>query len=404
MISDYFILALRNIRKRKLRSWLTLIGIFISIATIFVLIALSLGLQNAVEEQFRILGTDKFFVQPQGQLAGPGTGGAVELTQADLDVIKKVSGVRELSPWTGTSAKIEVHDEVRYVTVVGIDLETSDLFMETGAYKAEEGRVLKKGDEGNIMIGSHYKHNNLFKKPLSAGDNILINDKTEFKVRGILEPIGNPGDDRLIYMSIEDFRPLFNIPERVDTIVVQVESGEDIKEVAERTERKLRSSRDVTEKTQDFIILTPEELLESFGTVLNIITGFLLGVAGISLIVGGIGIANTMYTSVVERRKEIGVMKAVGAKNSDITLIFLIESGLLGLVGGIIGVILGIAIGKTIEYIAINQLGTTLLAVSFPVWLIVGCLAFAFLAGAISGTLPAIQAAKIKPTEALRYE
>lgn len=403
MISDYFTLAFRNIRKRKLRSWLTLVGIFISIATIFVLIALSLGLQGAVEEQFRLLGTDKFFIQPRGQLAGPGTGGAVELTQDDLDVVEKVTGVKELSPWTGASAKIEFNDEVRYVTVVGIDLETSDLFMETGAYKAEEGRVLKEGDQEDIMIGSQFKHNNLFKKPVTAGDKILINDH-EFDVKGILNPIGNPGDDRLIYMSMEDFRPLFGIPERIDTIVVQVESGEDVQEVAEKTEKKLRSSRDVTEKTQDFTILTPEELLESFGTILNIITGFLLGVAGISLIVGGIGIANTMYTSVVERRKEIGVMKAVGAKNSDIILIFLIESGLLGLVGGIIGVILGIAIGKGIEYIAINQLGTTLLAVSFPVWLIVGCLAFAFLAGALSGTLPAMQASRVKPTEALRYE
>ena len=144
--------------------------------------------------------------------------------------------------------------------------------------------------------------------------------------------------------------------------------------------------------------------MESFGVILNIITAFLIGVAAISLLVGGIGIANTMYTSVLERTKEIGVMKSVGAKNSDITLIFLIESGLLGLVGGIIGIALGIAIGQFVEYIAINQLATTLLRVSTPAWLVVSCLLFAFLAGATSGTLPALRAAKIKPTDALRYE
>ena len=403
MFLDYLKLALRNLRKRRLRSWLTMLGIIISIAAIFFLISLSLGLQSAVEEQFRLLGTDKFFIQPRGQLAGPGTGGATQLAQEDFDVVKKVAGVKDASPWAASPSKVELKDQIRYVTTVGIDLETSELFMETGAYKAEGGRVLKKGDEGGVMIGSQYKHNNLFKKPVTAGDTLIINDK-EFRVRGLLKPIGNPGDDRLIYMPMEDFRTLFNITERIDTIVVQVNNEEDLLEIAERVEKKLRTSRGLTEKTQDFYILTPDQLLESFGVILNIITAFLIGVAAISLLVGGIGIANTMYTSVLERTKEIGVMKSVGAKNSDITLIFLIESGLLGLVGGIIGIALGIAIGQFVEYIAINQLATTLLRVSTPAWLVVSCLLFAFLAGAASGTLPALRAAKIKPTDALRYE
>src|SRR3989344_3260993 len=166
MISEYLNIAIKNIQKRKLRAGLTLLGITISIATIFVLISVSLGLQEAVEEQFRLLGADKFFIQPRGQLAGPGTGGAVELTESDLDVIRKIVGVKEASPWAASSAKIEFNDEIRYVSVVGIDLETSDLFIETGAYEAEDGRVLKQGDLSNVMIGSQYKHNNFFKKPI----------------------------------------------------------------------------------------------------------------------------------------------------------------------------------------------------------------------------------------------
>ena len=166
----------------------------------------------------------------------------------------------------------------------------------------------------------------------------------------------------------------------------------------------MQKSRDVTEKTQDFIILTPEELLETFGVVLNIITGFLGGIALISLIVGGIGITNTMYTSVLERTKEIGTMKAIGAQNKDILMIFLIESGLLGLIGGIIGIILGLGIAKGIEFIAFQQLGTRLLQAATPVYLFVGCLAFAFLTGAISGGIPAWQASKTNTVDALRYE
>ena len=185
---------------------------------------------------------------------------------------------------------------------------------------------------------------------------------------------------------------------------MQIEPGEDINEVADRIERKLFKSRDVDEKTRDFIILTPEEILETFGMILNIITGFLVGVAAISLLVGGIGIANTMYTSVLERTKEIGVMKAIGAKNSDVLLIFIIESGLLGLVGGIIGVVFGFGIAQFIEFVGTKQLGLAILQVSTPLYLFVGSLAFAFLTGAVSGALPAWQASKTNPVEALRYE
>lgn len=404
MISEFFNIAFKNIKKRKLRAALTLVGITIAVATIFILISASLGLEEAVQEQFRLLGTDKFFIQPRGQLAGPGSGGAVELSQIDVDTVEKVSGVKKISFWTLANAKIEVNDEIRYTSVIAIDLETADLYLETGAYTAEDGRVLKEGDEGDIMIGSQYKHNNFFSKPVALGDTILVNDQQEFKIRGILNPIGNPGDDRLIYMPFEDFRPLFNITTRVDMIIVQVEDESALREVAERAEKRLRSSRDVTEKTQDFTILTPEELLESFGVVLNIITGFLLGVAAISLLVGAIGIANTTYTSVLERTREIGVMKAIGAKNKDILSIFVIESGLLGLVGGVLGVFLGIVVAKSLEYIAVNQLGTTLLRATIPFWLVIGSLAFAFLVGSLSGLWPAWKATKIKPVEALRYE
>jgi putative ABC transport system permease protein len=144
--------------------------------------------------------------------------------------------------------------------------------------------------------------------------------------------------------------------------------------------------------------------LSSFDAILNIITVFLVGIAAISLLVGGIGIMNTMYTSVLERTKEIGTMKAVGAKNSDILWIFLFESGLIGFIGGFMGVLLGYGISKTVEIIAITTLNTTLLRAAVPAYLIFGCLGFAFLIGALSGTIPALMASKLKPVDALRYE
>lgn len=404
MISDYFKIAVKNLRKRKLRTLLTMIGIFVSIATIFILISLSLGLQGAVEDQFKALGTDKFFVIPgTGFLGPPGSVGGIILTEKDVEVVKKVRGVADLSYVTVANAEVKFAGQTKFFPVIGLPLENIDVFTESGAWTTEDGLDLEEGDLGKAMMGSLFKTGNIFKKPVKPGDRISINGE-RFKVSGIAKPIGNPGDDSTILIPLEDLRKIFDIPERVDQIVVKVDDGEDVLEVAERVEKKLRKSRDVTEKTQDFIVSTPEELLGSFQNILNIITVFLAGVAAISLLVGAIGIANTMYTSVLERTREIGVMKAIGAKNKDILMIFLIESGLLGLVGAIIGVGLGYGIAKTLEYIAINSLNTTLLQVATPPYLVIGSLLFGFFIGAASGVFPAMGASRTNVVDALRYE
>ena len=174
--------------------------------------------------------------------------------------------------------------------------------------------------------------------------------------------------------------------------------------IAEKIKVELRRFRDVKKDEEDFDIQTPEQLLGSFGDVLNIVQSVLIGIAAISLLVGGIGIANTMYTAVIERTKEIDIMKSVGAQNKDILLIFVIESGMLGLAGGAIGIAVGIGLSKLVEYLAFVYLGTSLIKAFFPWYLILGSLLFSFLVGTISGLLPARQAASLKPVDALRYE
>jgi len=403
MIKDYFKIAIKNLRKRQLKSWLTLVGIFMSIAIIFILISLSLGLQMAIEEQFQQLGSDKFFIQPSGQFGPPGSGSAVELTTDDVDIVQRMSGIKDVTYMTGGNAKVEFDDKIRYFPMYGIPEGGMDLYMESGSLSIDEGRLMKKTDNKEVLLGSDFKNGKVFDKPLKAGSSILIND-IEFRVVGIFEPVGNPADDKNIILGIEDLREISDVGYRTDYIVVQISPGENLKDVADSVERRLMKFRDVTEKTKDFSILTPEELLKSFQNILGIITYFLIGVAGISLLVGSIGIANTMYTSILERTKEIGVMKAIGARNSDILLIFLIESGLIGATGGILGVLIGIGIAKSVEFIAINQLGTNLLKAATPFYLIAGCIAFAFVIGALSGLVPAYQASKTKTVDALRYE
>ena len=406
MIKDFFVISFRNINRRKARSFLTIVGIMISITVIFLLASLSLGLNDTVEEQFESLGVDKFFVEPRGQLAGSGsaTDSAVNFTEDDVDIVRGVSGVRDATFFVVAGAEIRYRGDVRFTNIGGIEPDKRKLFGEASFLTIDEGRFFEKGETGYAVVGSQYKRNNFFERPVEVGDSILIND-VKFRVRGILEPIGSPPDDRIIYVNVEDFRVIF--PDKGDSIsqiVAQVETGENITLIAERVEKRLRSERDVDEDTQDFNILTPEEILATLGSVLNILTAFLIGIAGISLLVGGIGIANTMYTSVLERTKEIGVMKAVGAKNSDIVTLFTIEAGVLGLIGGGIGVLFGALIAKSIEFVADQFLGFGILQVSLPLYLIVGSLAFSFLIGAVSGLWPAWKGSKVKPVVALRYE
>lgn len=404
MIRDYFSSALRNVRRRKLRSWLTMIGIVLSIATIFLLVSISLGLNASVQEQFRQLGADKFFIQPKGQLGDPNTGAAAQLTDDDIASIKRVTGVKSYSYWSVKSVKVSFHREVRFANAIGIPLAHSSVFLESGFVKPETGTVFTQGSRKQIMIGSQYAHNHVFTTPIEIGDSLIINDQS-FKVKTVLGSLGNPSDDKSIYMPLEDFELLF--PEQKNhysQIAIQVQPGLNVTLVADRVEDQLIRSRGVTDKTKDFTILTPEQLLATFGTVLKVLTGFLLGVTAISLLVGGIGITNTMYTAVLERTKEIGVMKAVGATNFNILSLFTIESGLLGLVGGAGGVALGYSVGKAIEWVAGSIIGFSLLKVSTPWYLILGSLIFSFLIGALAGIVPAYRAARIRPVQALRYE
>jgi putative ABC transport system permease protein len=405
MISDSFRLAYRNLMQRKIRSLLTVVGIFIAIFTVFVLLSLSLGLNEGIQEQFRLLGVDKFFVQAKGNFGGTGQVSSVQLTTKDIDTLDKLGSVKTVSYYTIGNVKIEFKGETRYYITIGIPFKPSngwEIFSEVYDLKTDEGRLLKESDRGKVLLGSQYKFNDFMGKPVKTGDTIDLNG-VGFKVTGILKSVGNSQDDRQIYMTIDDFKNLFNSGDRVDFIMVQVKSGENLTDVANKAERALRKERGVTEKTQDFSISTPEQLLSSLGTILNIMTAFLIGIGAISIIVGGIGIANTMYTSVLERRKEIGTMKAIGARNSDILSIFIVESGILGLIGGLLGLLFGVAIAKSIEFYAQQSIGTIIKASMSP-YLIAGCLLFGFIIGVISGFFPSRQASRLKPADALRYE
>ncbi len=401
MIAEYFALAILNVRKRGLRSWLTILGVFIGIAAVVAIVALGQGFQKAVEDQFSVLGGDKLFIQPRGQFGPPGSSTvAVQLTLSDVRAVREVRGVAGSSYFVAGNAKLVFRGITRFYLIAGIPLDDGvDLLQEF--YKVNDGRFLKKSDRRKAVVGSYYNAGNIFGKEIHVRDTLFIHDQP-FEIIGILKPLGNPGDDSIVLIPEEDLREIFNIEERVDNIMVKV-SG-DILEVEERIQEALRQERGVKKGKEDFFILTPEEVLNTFQNVFGIVQAFIVGIAAISLLVGGIGIMNTMYTSVLERTREIGIMKAIGARNRDVLLIFLIESGLLGVVGGVMGIAAGISLAKLVEILVTRAFATTLLQTFFPWYLILGVLLFSFFIGMISGILPALQASRLYPVDALRYE
>lgn len=406
MIRDYFILAWKETQRRKLRSLLTLLGIIIGIAAIISLISLGQGLQNAISKQFNALGTDKLIVTPKGNSLIPGlTTDAVKITEDDLETIRATSGVEKAAGMTYSSGRIEFNDHVRYYLITGMPTAEEERLLvgESNFYHLLKGRSFTLHDKYKAILGNEYTKDKFFEQEIAVGDTIIIQEK-EFKVIGFWKKTGSPPDDTSIMIPLETYGELMNKPKELGMIFIQIDAGENIDAVAARVKKELRKDRHLEEGKEDFNVETPQQLAATFSTILDIVQAVLIGIAGISLFVGGIGIMNTMYTAVLQRTKEIGLLKAVGAKNDQILILFLIESGLYGLGGGLIGLILGISFAKLVELIFTLTVGPAFLSIELNYWLMGGTLFFSFLIGCISGLAPARRASTLNPVEALRYE
>ena len=402
MLTDYFVIALGSLRKRFLRTSLTMLGIFIGIASVVALISLGQGMQDAINAQFASVGTDKIIVQ--GSSAGfgpPGQNAAGIVDKHDLKLVRQIAGVKRAAGRLLRSSTVEYADGIKVTFAASIPEESDDrdLVIEANNIKVAEGRLLKSTDSKKVMVGNNLWTREVFPKPVALGSKLMVNG-VQFEVIGLLQKIG-AGRDSAIMMNEHDMRELLNEPEQFSAVVAQVDAGVKPSDVAERVLRAIRRDRHQKEGFEDVTVSSSEDLINSVNTILGVVQAVFIGIAAISLFVGGIGIMNTMYTSVLERTRDIGIMKAIGAKNSDILWIFLLESGLLGMAGGAIGVLIGIGLSKLVEIGARGAIGNVLKA-SFPVTLIVGALLFSFFVGMISGVLPARQASKLPPVEALR--
>lgn len=401
MFIDYLKFSIEGIKKRRLRSLLTMIGIFIGIAAVVSLISLGQGLSNTVEEQFAQLGGDKIMISPGAQF---GAFSSQKLTKDDLEVVEKTAGVDIATEMYYSSGKVQFKGESRTTYIIGLPTDdTAKIITDMQDFNAEKGRDLKEGDKYKITIGWRLWNKDFFEKSAGLRDKIQINGN-EFEVVGLIGKIGNPADDAQVYIPVEVAKEIFDAGDEISMIYAQVKKGYSPDKVAEDLKEKLRDSRNEEEGAESFSVQTFENILETFNNIFGIVQAVIIGIAAISLLVGGIGIMNTMYMSVMERTKEIGVMKAIGAKNSHILTIFLIESGIYGMIGGGIGVLIGVGIAKAVEFAAAQYMGTEILQASMSPTLIIGALLFSFIVGTISGLAPSYRASKFRPVDALRYE
>jgi putative ABC transport system permease protein len=432
--ADILKLSLNGLTHRGLRSWLTILGIIVGVAAVIAMLSIGAGMSQSMKSQMSNFGADVLTVSvgrtrafgPESGFTDrfqPGSGGppgtqagtstttedTPTLTDTDILAISTADGVDTVSGIISGQATVQYLAQTVTVTVEGIepsawnDMTTSEL---------ASGRFLESGESTSILIGNSVA-NGMFDYNLTVDTQIRIGSKT-FTVVGILAESGTGsfgGDDRTIFMSIQAGREIVTDLDsnEYSSIQVKVTDTNAVDQIIENVQQVLYTSRMVTSDTADFTVTSPTSMLETIQSTMATLTFFLTGIAAISLLVGAIGIANTMFMSVMERTRLIGILKSIGTRNSEIMKLFLAESGIIGLMGGLLGIFLGFIVVGIISSVGINIMGigrmgtNTSVAIVTPE-LIVFALLFSTIIGIVSGLIPARKAASLQVVEAMRSE
>jgi len=405
-----------------MRSWLTVIGVFIGITAVVALISIGLGFDKTIKEQVSgVFGVDTFIVMDESTF-GPGAhnGGGAEEFALDLELLRSIEGVKVAAALRERTGFIQGQPDAEgevlqgFLPVMGLSPEMMTEFESfTGELKVlPGGRLFGPGDVEVAVLDFEISQ----RLGVDVGDTILVagdgDAELNLTIIGIMAPpeeesssdgggfgmqFSGGSDGDTISVPYDTMDVLWGPAEDVLVTLVRTEPGYDVDEVADAAEEALNA------RGSDISAVTYTDISEAISTMTSTISAFLAGIAGISLLVGGVGVMNTMFTSVLERTKEIGVMKAVGARNSHVWTIFLIESGLMGLVGGIVGTVLGLGLSTLASAFIGRFFNIDMIVVASPV-LILTTLFGSFVLGAFAGLWPAWRASKLQVVDALRYE
>lgn len=391
-------LVFKQFNERKLRAFLTIVGISIGICALVSLIMLSGALKSGVTRQLERFDSDIILIAPKASLGGNGgPSGFGAFTQDDVDTVESVPQIVEAIPLLRSTVIIESGKEQIRNEIRGTTIKSQSEFADFVNLEIAEGRYLGPNDKNSVNIGYTVAKEG-FDKELFVGSSLRINDD-KYTVQGIFAREGDQANDNLIVTNINDLRRTFGTTDAVTAISARVSPGASLEIVDERIIRALERRRG----SEDFSTTTPQSIVENVNGLLGVVDIVVLSIAFISLFVAALGITNSLFTSVFQRTKEIGTMKAVGARNSQILLVFLLESAILGFFGGLIGIIFGV--GLAVLFInGINLFGLIRLELALDYMLMIYSLLFSTILGIIAGLLPAYRASKLKPIDALRFE
>jgi len=394
---ELFSIAFRNLKTQKMRSVLTLLGIVIGIGAIVGLVSIGEGLNQAVNVEFEKMGMDTLTVQNGSEL-GMSTAITRSIKEEDMGIIENIPGVESVMGFYETAGIAEFKKKQSSIFIIGIDTKDKEFLEKTGYIDIMKGRWLEPNDKYALIIPESFANDGFDEETLRVRDQLEINGQ-KFKIVGISKDMSGAFGgfaSNMLWFPKETVQDFFGEEDPME-IMVKATDRTLVNEVAERVEERLLRAHG----EEDFTVITTENIMEMAGVVLGLIQTVLVALAGISLIVGGIGIMNTMLMSVMERTKEIGVMKAIGATNDQVLSMFLAEAGLIGGVGGIIGVVFGLILASIVSFAATAS--GFALPVGINIVAMVGAVAFAMLVGMLSGYMPARKASLLEPVEALRY-
>ena len=396
---DITILSVEGLLERKGRVALNVLGILIGCAAVTGLISVADGMNNQVRDQLTIIGTNTLFIVPEEAEEAASSLSATQILSQegiswrDRDIIESTRGVALLSEISQNAGSFSVRGESYNVKVLGIGYHFPDINKDV---QMEEGRFFVRGDNAVAIIGRNVAYPpNEDEQVISLGDRIKLTIRVRgepkditLRVIGILEEHGSffgLNVDDVIGIPFRTYDQVFEQGGSCAIVQAYVDENDDIDQVADLLKDNLGD---------DYFVVSPSDVQKQVTGTIQAVLG---GIAAISMFVAGIGIVNTMAISVNERTKEIGTMKAIGAKSTDILFLFLSEALYTGLIGGFVGIVLGFAIGKLVgRYIGLPVEVNYMLGVS--------TLVFALFTSLVSGASPAWNAAKMNPVEALRRE
>jgi putative ABC transport system permease protein len=398
--------ALDSLSSNKLRSALTVLGIVIGVGAVIGIMAVGNGAQNAITGQISSIGTNLIFVFRGGNndIRNP-----KPLTVQDANAIADpfaAPSVVGVAPVIQDTLELTYAGESTFAQCSGVTSSydtVSNLALSEGQF-ISEAEIL--GRAAVAVIGPDTADNLIGRHQGVVGETIRIEGQP-FRVIGVMASrggsgFGNQDNQVMVPLSTAQARLFSRGLDRVDMIMVKASSPEAVPAADQEIANILRTRHRTPIGADDFTILTQEDFLTTAGTITSVLTLFLGGIAGISLLVGGIGIMNIMLVSVTERTREIGLRKAVGARKRDILFQFLTESSMLSLAGGVIGIGLGWALSLIVGAVAAASNTDLTPAVTFNSVLLATL--FSAAVGLFFGLYPAKRAADLEPVEALRYE